>query len=639
MDYAKKENRQALLRHPVLGDPSFDTFEKLGDTVHRSQPPMSWAVNGSLFRDFDGSWYYYAGLYSYGYVRKEGEPYSHFLIYRSRDKGRSWECLGDPFDRGFVFEGHSAPSDSHPDAVLSYYPKTRRYLLAYDYGNNNDSWDLVYRKGSQLPHSGAALAWAEHPAGPFHRLERPIFSNRELEGLLGRYCRMYATTVIPRERDYLALVLCDSNQYFAWALAAMTAPSIEGPWSRPQLLLSPDLPGYYPAPMEFFPAHVIGDTVYAPAPSVAKNRNYQCLYAAPLEQAHLAQAWRLAQDGSLWHSRRDPDEHYGIWGQTFHGFVEEGRMVVMYPSKDREDRGTLSVAVRPADQPVSDGFTFSGHGGPSLTLTYASYAQFRLKARFTLSGTLDVGFGYRGVLGPDRPASDAEPHRQALASCTLLRLTAAPEGEQGGWQVLRLGPCGEETRLAQGEFPGRPPEEPIGLELSYQGERLSFSLDGAAHSLGVGPVPPGPLALMARRFSLMACSRFQVEGEALPYRLFHSAKEGLLGAGQNRKDWLQEGTGEWFSGEGTVAAKWNVTGDRFTIWCPKGPGYGSMGVYLDGRLLGTAVLYAEQEQPSGPVFSTGPVPFGPHSVTVRPYEGRIAIDRLESEGAPQAGEA
>lgn len=87
-----------------------------------------------------------------------------------------------------------------------------------------------------------------------------------------------------------------------------------------------------------------------------------------------------------------------------------------------------------------------------------------------------------------------------------------------------------------------------------------------------------------------------------------------------------------------VAAKWNVTGDRFTLWCPKGPEYGSMEVYLDGRLLGTAVLYGEQEQPSQPVFSTGPVPFGPHSVTVRPYEGKIAIDRLETEGLSQAGE-
>lgn len=362
MDYAKKENWKGLMRHPVLGDPSFDTFEKLGDTVHRSQPPMSWAVNGSLFCDFDGSWYYYAGLYNYGYTCGEGEPYSHFIIYRSRDKGQSWECLGDPFETGFVFEGHKVPSDSHPDAVLSYDPKTQRYLLTYDYGDNNDNWEFAYKQGKDLPHSGAALAWAESPAGPFHRLPNHLFSNRELEGLLGRYCRMYATTVLPRENDYLALVLCDSHEYYAWALAAMTAPSIEGPWSQPRLVLSPDLPGYYPAPMEFFPAHVIGNRVFAPATSVAKNRNYQCLYSAPLEQAHLAEAWSLEQDGSLWHSRRDPDEHYGIWGQTFHGFVEDGRMVVMYPSKNAEDRGTLSVASRPADQPLSDGFVFSGHG-------------------------------------------------------------------------------------------------------------------------------------------------------------------------------------------------------------------------------------------------------------------------------------
>ena len=31
MDYAKMERREAWLRHPVLGDPSFDAFEKLGD--------------------------------------------------------------------------------------------------------------------------------------------------------------------------------------------------------------------------------------------------------------------------------------------------------------------------------------------------------------------------------------------------------------------------------------------------------------------------------------------------------------------------------------------------------------------------------------------------------------------------------
>ena len=62
------ENMNVWLRHPVLSDPSFDTFEKLGETVHQSEPPYKWAVNGSLFCDpADGAWYYFSGLYGKGY--------------------------------------------------------------------------------------------------------------------------------------------------------------------------------------------------------------------------------------------------------------------------------------------------------------------------------------------------------------------------------------------------------------------------------------------------------------------------------------------------------------------------------------------------------------------------------------------
>lgn len=61
INYAKVDHMNAWLRHPVPGDPSFDTFERLGDAVHVSKPPYEWAVNGSVFCDFDGTWYYYAG--------------------------------------------------------------------------------------------------------------------------------------------------------------------------------------------------------------------------------------------------------------------------------------------------------------------------------------------------------------------------------------------------------------------------------------------------------------------------------------------------------------------------------------------------------------------------------------------------
>ena len=111
IDYAKVEEMNAWLRHPVLGDPSFDTFEKLGETVHKSEPPHEWAVNGSLFRDpADGAWYLFAGMYPYGYsMEKHGGKtiFSDFRIYKSDDAGNTWRDMGNGFKKGFSFNGYT----------------------------------------------------------------------------------------------------------------------------------------------------------------------------------------------------------------------------------------------------------------------------------------------------------------------------------------------------------------------------------------------------------------------------------------------------------------------------------------------------------------------------------------------------
>jgi hypothetical protein len=95
-NYAKAENKDFWLRHPVLGDPSFDSFEKLGKIVHKSEPPYEWAVNGSLFRDpKDGDWYCFVGLYGFGYTGIK----NNFIIYHSKDEGKSRENLGPGFPK------------------------------------------------------------------------------------------------------------------------------------------------------------------------------------------------------------------------------------------------------------------------------------------------------------------------------------------------------------------------------------------------------------------------------------------------------------------------------------------------------------------------------------------------------------
>lgn len=642
LDFARMEHRDAWLRHPVLGDASFDTFEKLGETVHRSAPPFAWAVNGSIYRDFDGVWYCYAGLYAFGYAAVSEETLSHFIIYRSRDEGKSWELLGPGFARGFTFEGHVAPSDCHPDVVLCYDERRKKYLLTYDWGTNNlIGADAFHTRGTAAD-SGAALAWADSPAGPFERLPRPFCSNNEQAGRLGRFRRMYASTVLPRAEDYLALVLCDSADHYAWALAGMTAPAPEGPWSPPRVLLSVDRPEYYPAPVEFFPAHVVDGVVYAPATSVAKNRSYQALFAAPLERAHDPAAWRLEQDGGVWHAHGGTDERYGIWGQTYHGFVEPDtrRLVVLYPSKDEREFGTLQLASRDWDAPFSDGFTLSAHAGPTLSPLLAAYRDFSLTADFALAGTADFAFDYHGVLGPNASVSDSVPHARALAGYTALRL-----GE-GWYAVVTVAEDGSETVWEQGPTGG-----PVGaLRMEARGGVLRAAFGDVRVRRPIPDVgrTARPLALLLRPFSRLTCTRFAVEGAPERYGYTYNAHDALLGAGQRLPDpevvspdaalgrdvWHALGD-DVFAGEGRVAGKWNVIGDAVTLFAPRHPAFGVLGVWVDGVFVRAVELTAEAQQPSAPVCAIDGLAFGRHAVRVEALEGRIAVDRLGVEGAAE----
>ena len=628
MDYAKTDHMGAWLRHPVLGDPSFDTFGKLGETVHRSAPPYEWAVNGSLFRDpADGAWYCFAGLYREGYRVDPAHP-TDFLIYRSRDGGATWENLGRGFPDGFRFEGYAVAADGHPDTVMTYDPETRRYWLAYDWGTNESTWENAHSPADKNQGSGGALAWAASPAGPFTRLPGPIFDNADISKSIGRFTRAYATTVLKRERDWVAFVLCDSGPCYSWGLACMTAPAPEGPWSQPIILLSVDRPEYYPAPVEFHPCFAVGGTVYAPATSVARNRNYQAMHAAPLEQAHDPAAWSLLGDGNAWHARPLPDEHYGIWGQTCHGFVQDGMFTVMYPSRDAKGFGTLSVAQRPWDRPHSDGFTFSGHGGKSVSPLLRGYREFTLEAEFTLRGTAELAFDYHGILGPDWPRADASPSDESLADYKALRVS------EGTYALVCVAADRTEQVLAEGRFPFRR-EKNVRVLMRTEGDTVHFEVNGVSGRADGLEIMGGPIALIAHEFSVMACTKFNVDGEVLHSALRYNAYDALLGAGQNLDSWqpAEKGmrciSGSAVVGSGGVHGKWNAVCNGFALYAPKGPGLGKARVAVDGETKAVIDLYAEKAAPSAPVYACA-LEAGRHCAAVSPESGRIVLDVLEA---------
>ncbi|MBQ7378861.1 MAG: hypothetical protein IJW70_04185 [Clostridia bacterium] len=630
INYASTEHMNAWLRHPVLGDPSFDTFERLCDAVHVSKPPYEWAVNGSLFCDFDGTWYYYAGLYPTGYACTE---FGRFRTYCSTDKGKTWTDLGWGFALGeFTFEGDHMPSDVAPDVFVTYDPKLGKYLLTYDTATNDYAWETSHDPSLSRVEGGVAVALADSPAGPWTRMPRRIVDIRRAYGTCGRYGRWYASCVVPRKNDYIALCLADSGNHFAWALTAATAQTLDGDWTQPHVVLGCDRHGYYPCPMEFFPVEVHGEYVYARCTSVAANRNYQVVYRAPLEQAHDPEAWEMIEDGNVWHAHDHDDEYIGIWGQTLHGFVEDGRYIVMHASRNSQDMGTLGLAHRPVDQPYSDGFVLTGHIGPSLVPLKASYKDFSLTATFKSKGTVDFAFAYQGILGPDQSTSDAKPSAHTMSDYAALRVNgnecALISIDQSSI-VTEHAKLVSEAKVTQ-----------IKIVRNARGE-VSAWANGmlVAQNIALSDVA-APLAVATMTHSRLECAEFTVEGDPAPYVWQWNAQDALLGAGQIFPGYevysidAQLAPDRWyrlengFVGEGLVCAKWNLHGEQFTVQMQKAPNLGVAGVWVDGNFCGSISLCGEGVA----AYQTPHLSQGGHAILVRPLSGRIAILGCLAEG-------
>ena len=622
-----------------MGDPSFDTFEKLGETVHVSDAEYPWAVNGSLFRDpKDGAWYLFPGLYKFGYAMnddlvapdfsggavdgssakltekirdaKHGNVPGLFLIYRSRDEGKTWECLGEGFQRGFTIKRpdgtpYDAPVAVYPDVCMEYDPATARYYLSYDFCN--EGWDWKNDGGLEAD-SGCALAWAPSPTGPFTHIGACV-TNHQYDNRIGRFTRMYATTAIRRESDWIIFILCDSGSNHSWGYATAMASSPKGPWSKPEVILSVDSPDYFPAPVECHPAFVHDGFVYAPATSIALNRNYQAVFRAPLEDAHRAEAWRLCDDGNVWHARPLPQEKHGIWGQTFHGFVHEGKFNVMYPAKDTRNFGTVQIATRPWDTPHSDGFTLSGHEGSSLSPLLHGYGDFSVEADIDFTGTIEIAFDYRGILGPNSSVANSVPCDAALRNYSALRMM-----DNGIFSLVTVNSDGSVTTHAAEMLTCDETIRQVKIERHGATVRVWVNwksvimINVEPHAESIEPISHYPLALICHRFSILNCSQFVVTGEPQPTTLVYNAYDALLGAGQNLANWRIDGDTLIATNHAVCKAKWNVICAAFEL---QGL-VGKCTIEADGEPLGTLA--------AGETFKAT-LPRGRHAITLHSLAG------------------
>ena len=628
MDFASGQNRDAWLRHPVYGDPSFDTFERLPcNPVVVGEEPYEWPVNGSLFRDpVSGNWYLYAGLYAYGYAVRE-ESRSQCRVYRSTDAGGTWEEVGGIFDDpNFVFDGEVNGLGSYPDTQVTYVDG--KYHMCFDFSTKGFTWEHAHAPSPDT-NSGAAHAWAEKPEGPFHISPKPIITTRDMKPLLGKYRRMYGSSLIPRANDWLCLTLTDSGPHFGWAQVATTAPAPEGPYGNPRLILNCEQDCFHPPLMEFFPAFAHGGYVYAPSTSVAANRNFQVVFRAPIEEATKPEAWEIYQHGSVWHAEPVPNEHFGIWGQTISGFIDDGVFNAMFPSRDEKGWGTLNVARRPWAEPYrKQGFTVSGHAGPTVVRTKKRVVPSHIQLSGELRGAVTLAWQVRGPLGPNAARADAQPHPSMATDYVGL------EHADGTWTLLTVDPAGKRTELATGTTAASVRAE---ADIQWtEGDAARVLLGGEPIYEGALPRGDGACALILGPNGHARVESLQVMGEFQPGIARYMYLEALLGAAQNMAHWDVVKDETFTFGEGAVSkagateAKWNFEGERCVLHAPKGPNYGKAEAILDGVSLGVLDFNAPTPQPTAPRLTWSGLEGNYHAFKLRPLEGSaVPVDVLE----------
>jgi hypothetical protein len=75
--------------------------------------------------------------------------------------------------------------------------------------------------------------------------------------------------------------------------------------------------------------------------------------------------------------------------------------------------------------------------------------------------------------------------------------------------------------------------------------------------------------------------------------------------------------------------KWNFFGTGVKLWSPKGPEWGRVKLFIDGKECTVLNLYSDQLKASAVIFEKKGLRKGHHFLTLRDAEGKIVVDSLE----------
>lgn len=617
INIAHPDYRQHWLSHPVIGDASFDSFKRYDNNpIYRGKPPYLWPVNGFLFNDpMSNNLYLYIGMYRRGY-----RPAGGCRLLRLKEKDTLWEDLGIVLSGSPTsFDGDGIKPGATPDVSVCY--SDGLYHMIYDWS------DPTFKEG------GLGYAYAEKPEGPFTRTTTPINTESQNTLQLDMYKRVYGGTIFKRQHDWLVLAAMSTpmNNGGTWGLVSMTAKKPSGPYSAPKLQIYPQSKVFHPASVEFYPCFAHGDYIYVPSTSVANNRNFQIIYRARREDAHIPDAWEIFQHGSCWHAEPFEHESEGLWGQTYSGFVDKnGRFCVMFPSKDSQDIGTINLAYREWEKPYKSGFVVSAPNGPAMTIFQRNMNDFGLTAHLRSSGSKTIVWNHNAPIGPDRIwHADGNPHELSLLDCTEFSL------EHDGWILRQKQLDGTIRILGRDTLPNSRKMTTDIIEITQQKGEMFIIINSKEIWRNQIESTSGSIGFIAEKQSVLWVDKLFVSSIGTSCSKFLLPTEAILGSALKKDTWKREDNDAYKYGFGYstlktgAMAKWNYRGEGFRLWSPSDSMLGSYSVFVDGKYIKDINQGTGETKKSSVIHESKNMMFGFHAVSLVQKNGKVSIDCLE----------
>lgn len=618
-DYAVVSHMDDWSHNYTFGSPSWDSFERFpNNPVYSGRKGMEWPVNGFLFSDpVSKNWYLYIGEYKQNYKVDQDSSAEVFncVIYKSIDRGKSWSKAGNLFPANI--EAFDSLKIQAADAMIMY--ADGRYHMVFDWISNKFSW-------SNPVLSGLGYASADRPEGPFIISKDALKINTEYrqKPLLGRYWRMYAPMIIKRKNDWVLAYMMDSSPPRSWALAVSTASKPEGPYTDAKLVLHVEGKSYYPPLQEYFPSFQHNQYVYFPATSVAINRNYQLIYRVKAEDMANPDKYKIFSYGSLWHSDNVDNEYAGIWGQTFSGFVDSNdSMYVMFPSKNKANYGTINLAKSSWKHLFrTNGFNFSATEGNSFSFIKRPIDVERIATKFKLNGVIHIIWDFHSPIDIQNGWGKVDFKNYGEYKEIAIDGTA--------WKI-KVHDTNGVVNIDSGEIV-RSKSLENKVEFKNKNGRYELSINGQICWVGFLKNKPGVTGLLLDPHSYVFVHHFVLEGHKVSASVVHGFYEALLNAGNQDSDWVFKKSSLFLYDRGAISkkdsafVKWNFDGKAFELFSPRGPGYGHINIYLDGKLLKTLSLNNPAEIKSSIIYKSRYFRRGKHAVYIESFDGLLPVD-------------